>query len=87
MSENEIRVLTKCAYDDGYNDGMHDASGTNTSALTDILRKIIKNGEAGACAYNKVSNMLYRDYRIQSAELTIIVWDILRRAQAEDLKL
>lgn len=47
--------------------------------LDKLLTESFEGGEHFACQYNKVSNMLYRDYGVSGAHIVLIVRDILVR--------
>ena len=44
-----------------------------------LLNESAAGGDMFACQFNKVSNMLYRDYGVCSAHVSLIIRDILIR--------
>lgn len=58
---------------------------TTEKKIDELLRKTFASGETAACRdnrvcqYNRVSNMLWRDYGVCSTAMSLIVVDILSR--------
>ena len=46
--------------------------------IPDILSEINNGGECDASLYNKISNILYKDFGISSAEITLLVWYVIK---------